>query len=286
MREYDEATLHRVQQTELSILKDFMRLCDDNGLRYFGMAGTGIGALRHGGFIPWDDDIDVGMPREDFDRFLALAKEQLSDRYTVMNVDENENYPLRTTRLMKKATKFREEALKDIDAELGIFLDLYPFDHISDDPKKRKKQMRQAFIYSKLLILRSIPRPVVGFGGWKKKAAHAACTVVHGCMVLLGISKKKLAQKCLEASTRHNDETDSEWMDFLCDTTPQMNLYRSRDLFPLQKLPFEDVELNFPRDMHENLTGMYGDYMQLPPVEKRKNHFPYELDFGDGEGIQ
>ncbi len=278
MREYDEKTLKRVQATEMEILKDFMALCDANEINYFGIAGSGIGALRHQGFIPWDDDIDVALPRADFDKFVALAKEQLSDKYIVMNGETNENYPLMTTRLMKKGTIFREEAMKNVDCPLGIFLDLYPFDNLSDDPKKCKKQMREAWFFSKLLILRSIPYPVLGFKGWKAKLVHAICACVHAGMVVLGISKKKLYEKCKEISTRHNDE-ESTRLDFLCDTTPYMNIYNKKDIFPLQKLPFEDVLLNFPNNMHENLTGMYGDYMQLPPVEKRKNHFPYQLEF-------
>ena len=71
-KEYDESTLKRLQQAELEILKDFMRLCDAHGLQYFGIAGTGIGALRHGGFIPWDDDIDVALPGRTMKRFYPL----------------------------------------------------------------------------------------------------------------------------------------------------------------------------------------------------------------------
>ena len=66
MKEYDEATLKKVQQMELAILKDFIQICTENNLSYFGLAGTGIGAIRHKGFIPWDDDIDVGLPRKDY----------------------------------------------------------------------------------------------------------------------------------------------------------------------------------------------------------------------------
>ena len=134
MREYDQDTLKKVQRAELSILKDFIDLCEKHGLVYFGIAGTGIGALRHGGFIPWDDDIDVAMPREDYNRFCTLVKEERADRYLLMNTEENENYPLMTARLMLRGTEFREEVLKDIDCPLGIFLDLYPLDKLSDDP--------------------------------------------------------------------------------------------------------------------------------------------------------
>ena len=161
MREYDDITLHRVQQLELMILEDFLALCRRHDLTCFGFAGTGIGALRHKGFIPWDDDIDVGLLRPDYEAFLRYAKEELGDKYIVMNVREDPNFPLMTTRLMLRGTKFREEALQDIKCELGIFLDIYPFDQASDDESQFKKQCRDAWFYSKLLILRSIAFPVL-----------------------------------------------------------------------------------------------------------------------------
>lgn len=280
MKEYDQETLKKVQRAELSILKDFVSLCDRHGLVYFGIAGTGIGALRHKGFIPWDDDIDVAMPREDYEKFRKLVRDEMGDKYLLMNTEENENYPLMTARLMLRGTEFREEALKDIDCPLGIFLDLYPLDKVSDDPEECKKQFRDAWFWSKMMILRSIPFPVLGFGGIKAKAAHAVCAAVYGVMAMLHISKRWLYRKCLEACTRYSRLEKTARIDFLCDTTPYMNIHETKGLFPLQKLQFEDIYLDFPGNLHDNLTREYGEYMQLPPEEKRKNHYPYKLDFG------
>lgn len=280
-KEYDEKTLKKIQKTELGILKDFMELCDRHGLDYFGIAGTGIGALRHKGFIPWDDDIDVALPREDFEKFVKYADEELSDKYLIMNTEHYVNFPLMTTRLTLKGTQFKEEALKNIDAPLGIFLDIYPFDKVSDNPKESKKQARASWFWSKLLILRSIPFPMLGFRGVKAKLVHAACAVIHFFLALFHVSKKWIYKKAYEAETRYNHYEKTERINFWCDTTPYMNVYKVSDIYPLQKLPYEDVMMNFPANMHENLTGMYGDYMQLPPEDKRKNHYPYALSFLD-----
>lgn len=273
--------LTSVQKESLRLLTEFDRLCKGCHLQYWLAGGTLLGAIRHKGFIPWDDDIDVAIPREDYNKFLEYAKTELDDKYVIMNCEYDSNYPLMTTRIMLKNTEFREEALKDIKCHLGIFLDVYPFDKISDDPKEFKKQARDAWFWSKMLILRSIPFPVLGFKGFKAKLVHAACAVVHFLMVVFRISKKWLYKKCYEASTRYNHYEKTEKLDFLCDTTPYMNIYKVSDIYPLEKKPFEDIMLNFPRSMHENLTGMYGDYMQLPPEDKRKNHFPYSLKFED-----
>ncbi|MGI5897464.1 MAG: LicD family protein [Oscillospiraceae bacterium] len=280
MKEYDEATLKRVQQIELGILKDFIKICTENNLSYFGLAGTGIGAIRHKGFIPWDDDIDVGLPRKDYEKFLQIAKQQYGDRYTVMNAEENENYPLMTTRWMLKGTEFREDSLKDIDCELGIFLDIYPFDNLFDDAKKRKRQTLAAWFWSKMLILRSIPHPVLGFTGAKEKLVRFACVTIHYSMRLFHISKKWLYQKGKKASMKCTEQT-TEYLGYLCDTDPYSNTISSKELFPVLYMDFEDVQLAFPSGIDQVLRRMFGDYMQLPPVDKRKNHYPYRLDFGD-----
>ena len=278
-KEYDDFTLKRIQEVELEILKDFMDICDRNGLDYFGIAGTGIGALRHHGFIPWDDDIDVAMPRDDFEKLLPLVEKEMGDKYLIMNAERYPNYPLMTTRMTMRGTKFKEEALKNIDAPLGIFLDLYPLDKVSDNPKEARRQARDAWLWSKILILRSIPFPMLGFSGWKAKIIHAICGLAHLVLSILHVPKTWIYKKAYEAETRSNHYTKTKNLDFFCDTTPYMNLYAVKDIYPLRKLPFEDVELNFPHNLHNNLTGMYGDYMQLPPEEKRKNHYPYELEF-------
>lgn len=154
MKEYDEATLKKVQQTEMEILRDFIKVCDENNLTWFGDAGSGIGAIRHKGFIPWDDDIDVMLPRKDFDKMMEVIKRDYSDKYSIANVETMKNYPLMTTRIMMKGTTFIEEPLKNIKCDLGIFLDVYPLDNISDDEEELKKQAKAAWFWSKLLILR------------------------------------------------------------------------------------------------------------------------------------
>ncbi|MBB3280002.1 LicD family protein [Slackia isoflavoniconvertens] len=280
MREYDSETLHKVQSIELSILSDFIDLCNKYDLAYFGMAGTGIGALRHGGFIPWDDDIDVALPRNDYEKFLDLVAIEFGDKYEILNCETNSNYPLMSTRMILRGTKFREYALRNIDCNFGIFLDIYAFDNIPDDERLFKKQARDAFIWSKLLILRSVSHPVLPFGGVKGKIITLACVIAHSLLSFFNVSKTFLYKKCYEASTRFRDMNDSKRLDYLCDTTPYSNIINRKDVFPLCLRSFENLEMSFPNNLDNYLRGMYGDYMTLPPEEKRKNHYPYELDFG------
>lgn len=282
MKEYDEATLKKVQQYEMSILKDFISVCEEYNLTYFALAGTGIGALRHKGFIPWDDDIDVGLPRKDYEKLLEVFEEKYSDKYTIGNAEHMKNYPLMTTRIMIKGTKFVEESLKNIKCKLGIFLDVYAFDNVSDNEKEFKKQARDAWFWSKILILRHIAFPVLPFKGVKGKLAHAVCAVAHGVLVLFHISPRWIYNRCKKASCKYNN-IETNRMAYFCDTSPYINMVSRDKSFPLIALDFEDIKLNFPKDLDEMLTFVYGDYMQLPPVEKRKNHYPYCLEFKEND---
>ena len=278
MREYNQELLHRVQKLELDILKDFIHVCEENDLTWWAFWGTGIGALRHGGFIPWDDDIDVCLPREDYNRLLDVFSKDYADRYQVVNCETFEKYPLATTRLMVRDSCFVEEPLKGVDCPLGIFLDIYAFDHVARNEHDAKKQMWKSWIYSKLLILRQIPFPVVPANGLLKHIIHAGTALFHAFMVLFRVSPQSIYRKMHAATTKYNNQP-SDALAYFCDTAPDKSIFKYDDLFPLRKISFEDLEVNFPQHLEKLLTISYGDFMQLPPEEKRKNHFPYLLKF-------
>ena len=278
---YEPEILSRVQRMELEILKDVMDLCDSHGLLCFGMAGTAIGASRHKGFLPWDDDIDVAMPRKDFECLLKLVEEELGDKYYVLNWRTSENYPLMTTRICRRGTRFVDSPMRDVDSPLGVFLDMYVYDDIPDSGFLMKLQAWEAWFFSKLLILRSIPRPYLAQTGWKARVITAICIAVHNVLKGLRISKRGLAARC-EKICRRYEGKDTKRMAFYPDTNPFWNIVEKAAFSPGMKLDFEGFKLVFPRTEHDILAYMYGDYMQMPPVEKRKTHYPYILDLGDG----
>ena len=107
-KEYDKETLDKLHQVELEILDDFVSVCEKNKLRYFLTGGSMLGAVRHSGFIPWDDDIDIGMPREDYDKFIKLGSEALGDKYTLECFELNDNYHLPFAKIVKNNTIFDE----------------------------------------------------------------------------------------------------------------------------------------------------------------------------------
>lgn len=275
---YEPEVLARLQQEILSILDDFLKICEEYHLEYFGIAGTGIGAIRHRGFIPWDDDIDIAMPRKDFEKFLKLVQKKMGDKYLVLNAKTCPQYPLMTTRLVKRGTVFIEEVMKDVDCPFGIFLDLYVLDNVSDNPFMYQVQSWAAWFVSKLMILRCIPRPTLAQKGFKAALIWSVCSFVNKCMNLLHVSPEGLRRSC-EAVCRRYEKRKTDRMAFLPDTSPYWNLVDKRKYHPLKKMEFEGRIINFPGNIEEMLTNMYGDYMELPPVEKRKTHYPYRLIF-------
>lgn len=275
---YEPETLKRLQRVELEIVRDFIALCEKYDLTWFGIAGTGIGALRHQGFIPWDDDIDLAMPRESFERFLKLADQEYGDKYRILNAWTDSRFPMMTTRWCKKGTTFIEHAMKGAKCPCGIFLDLYVLDPVADGKWSFQAQAWEAWFWSKLLVLRCMPKPFLFQTGLQAKLIWFVCGMVHRGLRLLHISPAWLRDRCEKVCRRYEGKKMRRAA-FLPDTNPFWNVVDMTKLYPLRKLPFEDLELNFANNAEELLTNQYGDYMQIPPEEKRKTHYPYRLRF-------
>ena len=282
MREYDAKTLRKLQLKELDIYEDFRTLCQKYGIPFFAFCGTAIGAMRHQGFIPWDDDIDVGFLRADYERFMSAALRELSDRYELVSARTHTHYPLMTTRMCIKGTRFVEEALDGIDCPLGIFLDIYALDAVAADDKAMRKQIRHAWFWSKLAILKEMPAPLIPLEGLMHRAAALACRVIHWGLNITRVSKRWIVRRYEYWATLYNGQDTGRYAD-LSDTMPSKLLITREELFPLKEVPFEDITIPLPNDVDAHLKRYYGDYMKLPPPEKRKNHYPAHLDFGDGD---
>ena len=185
------------------------------------------------------------------------------------------------TMLCKKGTRFQAEILKEVDCPWGIFLDIFPYDNLADGKAAYFFQVWTAWFFGKLLLLRSISHPYLALDGWKRTLVQSICSLMNGAMKLLHISPRWLYKRCSHACRKYN-KRKTKRMGFPCDTNPHWNTMEKAKVYPLRKYPFEDVMLNFPKDTDGMLKKFYGDYMQLPPVEKRKTHYPLVLDFGDG----
>ena len=275
---YDKKVLKKLQNIELEILKDFIKICEENNLEYFMVGGSSIGVVRHKGFIPWDDDIDVGLSRKDYDKFLKIANEEYSDKYTVLNNDINPNFPLMNTRWGLKGTEYKTEDLKNIDGEFGIFLDIFCFDNISDDDNLMKKQGTKAWFYGKLLVLSGVKKPVLYCYGVKKKILEFVFLLAHYFLKILPFSTRYYYKKALKYSTMYNN-TETKRFAYMFDPQRYTSIINKDDVYPTKKMKFEKIDVNVPNKVENYLSKRYGDYMTLPPEDKRHTHPPYSLKF-------
>ena len=277
-KEYDPEILKKLQQIELSILKDFADLCEENDIDYFGMGGTAIGAVRHGGFIPWDDDIDVGLTRKNYDKFIKAVKKKYPDKYMIIDARSSENFPLMNTRMALRGTKFKEDTFKELDVDNGIFLDIFCFENVSDNDIKMKWQIINAWFWGKILILKYIKEPVLYVKGLTKTIVLIGCRVMNFILKIFKVSKKSLYNKAKAFSLMYN-ECETKRVAFMFEPSPFMSVLDIDDIVPTRFYDFDGLKIRFPNKTDVLLEKRYGDYMTLPPEDKRHNHPPYELAF-------
>lgn len=280
-RKYDKKVLTKLHEVQLHILADFKNVCEKYDLSYFVVYGTAIGAVRHQGFIPWDDDIDVAMLREDYDKFCEVFQKELGEKYNLLTPEIDGRYACTVTHIQRKGTKFISEASQDLKCEQCIFMDIFPLDYVAKKKKEALRQSRMTNIYGRLLFLAGTAYPVIPYDGVKGKAAVIICWTIHYILVLFRIKPAYLYKKYLSIATRYNNADKSAYVTSFEYAGGLKDRVKKEDLFPLKKVPFEDIQVNIPANNHEFLTKVYGDYMKIPPKEQQINHMPLVIDFGE-----
>lgn len=278
-RFYNNTDLKKIQKLELGILKDFVSICEKYDITYFLVAGSALGAVRHRGFIPWDDDIDVALPRKDYEKFLSVVTTEFPNKYNIINTENYKDYPLFTTQLALKGTKFVLENFKDLNIPFGIYLDIFPFDGMCNDKHKAIIHARKTWLWGKIQILASISKPYVSYKGITRNIIWMLTSLIHHILKLFHISSYNIYVKVKRLSMKYNS-TDNKRLNFFCNTNYMWEVLHIKEIYPLKKIEFEGMQVNVPNKVESYLTRRYGDFTKLPPKEKRKNHYPYLLDFG------
>ncbi len=273
--EYRPGDLQRVQRTSLSVLKEFIRICEKYQLDYFCHWGTALGAVRPQGFIPWDDDIDVGMLREDYERFLQVAPGELGDKFVLSNGFIQKNCPGMFTMMSAADTLHVTEQESLWGYWHGIRIDIFPFDHVPEDAVKRKFQYGAVRFWYQLYIMKNLRCPQILGSCWKARAVRGVCRVMH--VLLKGMPMSLILRRIRRASLRYRGQGDL--VTLLYDIYPEKYLLRLTDIFPLQEGRFEGISVKLLHHNHMALENSYGDYMTLPPEDQRVNHYSGRLKF-------
>ena len=271
--DYDEDILKHVQQVELSILKDFVDICNENDLEYFLYGGTALGAVRHSGFIPWDDDIDVAMFRKDYEKFLAIMEKKNIPKYKMLNVNTEKDYFLYFSKMMLRSTYFEEWWVKQVDFNVGINIDIFPLDNIPENKFKRSILTMGCRFFDKLSTL-----SVIKIENLSKTQALIANTL-HFLLKTFKIHSSLFNGICLYLMKKYENEHTNKICDFSALNFPQ--IYDKKDFTPAKNIKFENMEAKISNNIDSILTQIYGDYMKIPPVEERYNHLTENIDFGE-----
>lgn len=268
MRFMEQNVLQKLQSTMLDILKVFDLFCRENGLRYSLYSGTLLGAVRHGGFIPWDDDIDVCMSRADYDKFLALWEKNHPEGY-VLQIKENSIYFDQSfSKIRKDHTTFLQDAREIGNHHTGIFLDIFPIDRIPNG-FKRKKFVFDCMLYQ-LLTREFLP------------SKSSFPVRFFAFLVLKTVPKRKrkdFRNKILKKITRYDDCIEFETVSISCMEAIKHS-FSSDMLEKYIEILFENEKFMCFANWDDNLRRMYGDYKVLPPEEERVwRHHPILIDF-------
>ena len=263
----NDAELRRLQMTELDILRKVDEICHNNGIKYYMVGGTLLGAIRHKGFIPWDDDLDIAMPRKDYNRFIKLCiSGALGEEYYLHHTVTDKEYWAPFAKVKKNGTVFAEPALSNIECHKGIFIDIFPLDY--------SKKNHGLGYHIKAKMIKKLSYIII-----RRRVKSSQESIVNRFLLLIS----KLFKIRTLANLR----------DFLCSRTKQGDYfvnYGSNYKYTKQtmkkeiygsgvKVQFEDMLANAPSEYGKYLSKLFGKWKNLPPENERRNHNPAFVSF-------
>ena len=263
--------MNSLQVQLLSMMKAFHVFCTQNQLSYVAQGGTMLGAVRHQGFIPWDDDLDVGMPRKDFDRLsLLMNKNKLNNRYVLETPEsEDPNFCYPYSKLYDTYTTLIENTNQKLIR--GIFIDIFPLDGIGNSQSEAELNYRKIESLRKKLALRKVK--ISESRAWYKNFILFIAQKIN----LKSFDEKQLCFQ-LDSICRSRNIDDFTFGGNLLGAWGAKEIM-PRDVIGTPKLyKFEDFYIYGVEKYDEYLTKMYGEWRKLPPKEKQISHHDYYLD--------
>lgn len=258
-----------IQREILSILIEFDKICKANNIDYQLFAGTLLGAIRHNGFIPWDDDIDVCLTRKDYDRFIDLCKSELNDDFFIQTYNTDEKYVLQFAKLRKNNTLFLEGAYSELEIHHGFYIDIFPLDNIMPNSIMGSIQKQLLHLFRRLNRAR-IRKLCIDTNKIHVKVFRL---LLH---YFVRIIPRKWTNKIYTKIATMFNSKDTKYMSHLLNGIEKGRYTKfkiERNTFhETLDIDFEGYKFPVPVNYDILLRRVYGDYMELPPKEERKPH--------------
>lgn len=258
--------LEKLKKLELQMLKEVVVICNRLNLRYYLLGGTLLGAVRHKGFIPWDDDIDIGMPREDYEIFLNEAQGFLPENYFVQTNKSDMEYPMNFCKIRKCDTTFIESSVKNCNINHGVFIDIFPLDYYPDGFLKKKIfYLKNRVLYGRIVEIFNVAHHNTSHYAFKRRLAKLFTFYMSPQMAVM--KREKLLKSVKDGKKIAN----------------YCGAWGEREIVPKEwygegvELEFEGLKVIGPKEYDKWLTQVYGDYTKLPPEEKRVGHHYTEV---------
>lgn len=260
---------NELKEIQISILKAVAAFCEENHLSYFLTGGTLIGAVRHRGFIPWDDDVDLNMPRKDYEYFFANFNESRNDTLVAISLENSKDYYLASGKVYDARTVLTERVLGA--TPIGVNIDIFPMDEFPGDTYKLNRITREVGFLRSLLLFKTLiwnqSRPLI------KNLA-----LIAGRTMLLPIDRKALLKTISDKSQKYNNDPKCTKVAVMAVLIyGKKEIFDKKDFEGVVKLEFEGDLYSAPSGYDHILRQVYGDYMQLPPEEARVSTHDYEV---------
>ncbi len=267
-----------LQLVQLFILRKVVEVCDKHNIEYFLHYGTLLGAVRHKGFIPWDDDIDIAMKRDDYNLFLQIAQSELGDEFFIQHYTTDSNYPRYIIKVRLVGTEHKEYSVEDISMNHGVYIDIFPLDKV---PVSRGSSL----IYRKKM-LKMLHIFIATKKGSKERTSQLKTIARFLFNPVFQLFNDSFIYKQIEKiySATSNKKGDY-WASFASPYGIEKDVIAEADIGKGSYVDFEGEKFKIPSDYDIILSMLYGDYMTLPPKDKRIVHDIVGLDLGKYSGL-